>query len=345
MVNEVPPPVLVSFGITRECDLKCPHCYSDSGEKDPKELSTEEAKGLISDVAELGARLIILDGGEPALRSDLVELTKHAKDVGLRPVLGSNAMSITKELATKLKNVGCEGVAISLDGAEPKSHDEFRGLEGGWQKTVNGAKNCAIAGLPFQIAPLMHRKNWGELPTIIDQSKDLGANAVEIFDFVEAGRGKTHGEYELDTEKRKQAIDMIINLQRKDDITYRVIALPQYWAIVEKTVPEEEILERFVRSCCAAGTRYITILPNGDVIPCMVLQPVLGNVREQSIKDIWYNSPILKTLRNRDNLKGKCGRCKYKLTCVGARCKAFEKTGDIMAEDPTCWLTEDEIRA
>lgn len=345
MANGVPPPVLVSFGITRECDLKCPHCYSDSGEKDPKELSTEEAKALIGDVAELGARLIILDGGEPALRSDLVELTRHAKDVGLRPVLGSNAMSITKELATKLKEAGCEGVAISLDGARPKTHDKFRGLEGGWTKTVDGARNCAAAGLPFQIAPLMHRKNWDELGDIIKLSKDVGANAVEIFDFVEAGRGKTHSEYELDTEKRKQAIDMIIDLQRKDDITYRVIALPQYWALVEKTVPEEEILERFVRSCCAAGTRYITILPNGDVIPCMVLQPVVGNVREQSIKDIWHNSPILNTLRNRDNLKGKCGRCKYKLTCVGARCKAFEKTGDIMAEDPTCWLTEDEIRA
>jgi radical SAM protein with 4Fe4S-binding SPASM domain len=337
--------VLVSFGITRECDLKCPHCYSDSEKKDPDELSTEEAKKLISETAEMGTKLIILDGGEPTLREDLVELVSHANASGLKPVLGSNAMSITEELARKLTEAGCMGVAISLDGADPKTHDDFRGLVGGWQKTLDGARNCAKAGLQFQIAPLMHKGSWTQLEDVIDLAKQNGANAVEIFDYVPTGRGKGHEEYELDTEKRKSIIDTIINLQRRDDITYRVIALPQYWAMVEKTVPEEEILERFVRSCCAAGTRYITILPNGDVIPCMVLQTKLGNVHEQSIKDIWYNSPILKELRNRDLLKGKCGRCRYKLTCVGARCKAYEKTGDLMAEDPTCWLTEDEIKA
>lgn len=92
-----------------------------------------------------------------------------------------------------------------------------------------------------------------------------------------------------------------------------------------------------------AGTRYITILPNGDVIPCMVLQVKLGNVRENTLKEIWHDSPILRTLRNRDLLKGKCGRCKYRISCAGARCKAYEKTGDMMAEDPTCWFAEDII--
>jgi len=112
---------------------------------------------------------------------------------------------------------------------------------------------------------------------------------------------------------------------------------------VEREVPEDEVLEKYTRSCCAAGTRYITILPNGDIIPCMILQVVLGNIRNDSLKDVWYNSPILETLRNRDLLKGKCGRCKYKISCAGARCKAFEMTGDMMAEDPTCWFSEDVI--
>jgi radical SAM protein with 4Fe4S-binding SPASM domain len=174
-------------------------------------------------------------------------------------------------------------------------------------------------------------------------AENLGANAVEVFDYVPAGRGRGRSEYELGTDQRKEVIDQIIRWQSKGDITYRVIALPQYWVQVEREVPEDEVLEKYTRSCCAAGTRYVTILPNGDVIPCMVLQVVLGNVREDSLKEIWYDSPILETLRNRDLLKGKCGRCRYRIPCAGARCKAYEKTGDMMAEDHTCWFPEDVI--
>jgi len=333
----------MSFGITSECDLKCPHCYSDSGEKDENELSTDEAKDVIRQAGELGVHLLILDGGEPTLRKDLPELVTHARDCGIRPVLGSNGMSLSLELAGKLKNAGCEAVAISLDGINVKTHDDFRGAEGAWAKAVEGARNCARVGMGFQIAPLVHRGNWTELPAVAAFAKELGAGAVELFDFVAAGRGKQHLEYELDTEQRRGVIADIIKWQRSDDIIYRVIGLPQYWPAVEREVPEDEILARFVRSCCAAGSRYITVLPNGDVIPCMVLQVKLGNIREIDLKTIWHDSPELKALRNRDLLKGKCGRCKYRYVCGGARCKAYEKTGDFLTEDPTCWFSEEEI--
>lgn len=338
------PPFIVSFGITRKCNLKCPHCYSDSGEVDPNELSTGEAKKLIFEIADLGAKLLIFDGGEPTLRADLPELVKYAADRGLTPVLGSNGSFLTRKLVTGLKNAGLREVAISLDGSKPETHDNFRGVSGSWEKAIRAAKNCREKSLPFQIAPLVHSQNWKELPDIVEIAKDLGANAIEIFDFVTAGRGKENDEYELNSSNRKEIIKNIIKWQRKDDITYRVIGIPQYWVVVEKTVPEDEILEKFTKSCCAAGTRYITILPNGDIIPCMVLQKKLGNVRNNRLKDIWYNSQILKTLRDRTKLKGKCGRCKYKFKCGGARGKAYEKTGDYMAEDPTCWFTDEEIQ-
>jgi radical SAM protein with 4Fe4S-binding SPASM domain len=340
----VPTPVLVSFGITRECDLKCLHCYSDSGQKDPGELSTFEAKNVIDDVAEMGARLIILDGGEPTLRKDLTELIGYCRSKGLKTVIGSHGMSLTKELVRDLKRAGCQGVAISLDGAKAETHDEWRGIPGAWSRTIQGARICSEMGLPFQLAPMLQRGNWEQLRSIADLARQLKADALEIFDFVPTGRGKEHAEYELTAEQRKQIIEEVIGLQRMDDLTYRLIALPQYWAVVEKTVPEDEILMKFVRSCCAAGTRYITILPNGDVIPCMVLQVILGNVHKERLIDIWRQSPVLKMLRNRDNLKGKCGICRYKRTCAGARCKAYEKTGDFLAEDPTCWFSENEIR-
>lgn len=339
-----PSPVLVSFGITRECDLKCLHCYSDSGEKDTNELTTEEAKVVIGHVSELGAKLIILDGGEPTLRGDLLELIRYSAKMGLKTVIGSHGLLLTKDFVKRLKYAGCQGVAISLDGATAKAHDEWRGMDGSWSGAIEGAKNCASMGLSFQFAPVLHSRNYDHLTGIVNYACQLNSDAVEIFDFVPAGRGKRHPEYELNTEQRKKVIEDIIRLQRASDLVFRVIALPQYWVMVEKTVPEDEILMKFVRSCCAAGTRYITILPNGDVIPCMLLPVVVGNVRERSLIEIWRESSVLKALRDRNNLKGKCGICKYRTTCAGARCKAYEKTGDILAEDPTCWFTEDEVR-
>jgi radical SAM protein with 4Fe4S-binding SPASM domain len=341
--NRYGPPVLVSFGITRECDLKCPHCYSDSGEKDSNELSNEEAKRVIREVADLGAKIIIMDGGEPTLREDLVELVAYANDAGVRPVLGSNGMSLTDDLIIGLLEAGCMGIAISLDAADPGTHDNFRGLEDAWERTVQGAKNCARLGMPFQIAPLMWRGSWDQLEDIVNLSKGIGANAMEIFDYVESGRGRGQSEYELNTEQRKQIVEQVLHWQSEEDMVYRVIALPQYWAEVERRIPEDVVMEKFTRSCCAAGTRYITILPNGDVIPCMVLQTKLGNVRENNLEEIWYDSPILETLRNRELLKGRCGKCKYRVSCAGARCKAYEKTGDMMAEDPTCWLPDEVV--
>jgi len=262
------------------------------------------------------------------------------------PLLGSNGTLITKKLAQKLKNTGLKAVAISLDGCRAETHDLFRGVSGSWQKTLRGIENCAKVGLPFQVAPCMTRNNWMELPSLIERAKELGAVAVEIFDYVRSGRGKEHLAYELNTKLRKELVEQIIELQRKDEqLIYRVIALPQHWVRVEQSVPEEEIWEKFVRTCCGAGSRYACILYEGTVYPCMVLQVPAGNLREQSFKEVWNESTVFQELRNRELLKGKCGMCRYKYVCGGARCKTYEMTGDYLAEDPTCWFPLKEVRS
>jgi len=308
-------------------------------------LSTEEAKQLISDIADLGTRMIIFDGGEPTLREDLMELIRHACDVGLSPLLGSNGMvdTLTKNYARKLRDAGLKAMAISLDGAKPETHDEFRGLDGSWEKTIQGIKNCAGVGLTFQIGVCTHKKNYHELPKIVELARKLGANAVEIFDFVSSGRGLEHQEYELDVETRMKLIQQIIKMQRnEDELYFRVIGVPEYWVQVEISVSDEDAL-KFVRSCCGAGIRYGTILYDGTVFPCMLLPIPLGNVKKQSFTEIWKNSPVLNTLRDSSNLKGKCAKCKFKEICRGARCRAYVKTGDFMVEDPACWFDEKEI--
>ena len=338
----VAPPVMVSFAITRRCNLKCPHCYSESVEKPhPKELTTEEAKEVISDVARLGTRMIIFDGGEPTLREDLPELVKHAADEGLTPLLGSNGMkeTLSRELLRALRGAGLRAISISLDGAKPETHDSFRGVTGAWESTLKGIENCKEEGITFQIGTTLHKQNFEELPEIIDLAKKLGSYAVEIFEFVEVGRGAQNKQYSLSGEQRREAVGYLIERQLKEEeLFFRLIALPQYWIEAERRIEDEEGLLKFVRTCCAAGIRYGTILYDGTIFPCMLLPIPLGNVREVSFSEVWRKNPLLEKLRDAENLKGKCSRCKYREICRGARCKALAKTGDLFAEDPDCWI-------
>ena len=339
------PPVLVSYAVTRKCNLKCIHCYSEAIETPhPNELSTEEAKELISDIARLGVRMIIFDGGEPTLRDDLPVLIKHAYDEGLSPLVGSNGMdeTLSKSYLTRLKKSGVKVIAISLDGASPETHDMFRGVKGAWEKTIRGIRNCRDVGVPFQIGIAVHRKNINEFHNIVELSKKLGASAIEVFDFVATGRGKQYQEYELTKEQRVELVKYIIKRQiTEDDLYFRVIAIPQFWVEVEENVEDEELLLKFTRTCCTAGIRYATILYDGTVYPCMLLPIPIGNVRERPFSEIWKKSELLEKLRSRQYLEGRCKICKYKDVCMGARCKAFAKTGNIFAEDPTCWVVED----
>lgn len=339
------PPVMVSFSVTRQCNLHCFHCYSESVETPhPDELTTDEAKRVIAEIAEVGARLLVFDGGEPLMRQDIFELIEHANNVGLRPLMGTNATLITDEVAQHLAGAGLRALAISVDGADAKSHDEFRGEKGSWKRTMQGIENAHRAGIPFQIAPTLRHGSWGDWTDIADLAKQMGAVAVEVFDYIPAGRGSRNQQFVLGKEERQEFVKQYIGQQLKDDeMVYRCIGIPQLWVEVERSVPEEDVLMRFVRTCCGAGLRYCCVLYEGTVYPCMVLQKKAGNVRVQSFAEIWFESEVFQILRDRDRLEGRCGRCEWRHLCGGARCRVFEMTGSLTAEDPMCWLEEGDL--
>jgi radical SAM protein with 4Fe4S-binding SPASM domain len=339
-------PTLVSFAVTRECNLKCKHCYSQSVDSPhPRELNTDEAKQLISQIAETGAHLLIMDGGEPLMRPDIFDLVRQSRREGLTTVMGTNGTLITAGVADKLVDAGIQGLAISLDGAEAEAHDGFRGVEGAWEQTLQGIENVRQAGIPFQIAPTLRHGDWKQWGAIADKAKAWGANAVEVFDYIPAGRGEENPEFEMTVEERQAFVGEYVARQRADDeMVYRCVALPQIWVEIEKTVPEDEVLAKFVRSCCAAGTRYCCIVYDGTVYPCMLLQEKAGDVREQSFVDIWQTSEVFQILRDRDRLEGKCGRCDYRYVCGGARCRIYAKTGSLTAEDDACWFSDEELK-
>ena len=346
----VSPPYLVSYAITRKCNLKCKHCYSDAADTPAHdELSTIEAKRLLDDISSWGIGLLIFDGGEPLCREDFYEIAGYASSRGIRVVVGSNGTLIDKQNAIKMKEAGVKCVAISIDGAKPQTHDSFRGVDGAFRKAIEGVKACREVGLPFQFNTVIRRQNLPEIPDILKLAIEYGANAVEFFDLVQVPRVKERClEEVLNREERRRIIEWLAEAQEEMPILIRVPACPMYSLILkEKNINPKHLPAHLLHSIpyynrgCAAGMPrgYITILPNGDVIPCMLLQVKIGNVREESIIKIWEESPTLTKLRSREMLKGECGKCIHRDICAGCRGRAYEETGDIMASDPGCWLT------
>lgn len=343
--TDVPQPYLISYAITQKCNLKCKHCYSESTEEpDPNELSTEEAKLLLDDIASWGIKLLIFDGGEPLYRDDFFDIARYASTRGLRIVVGSNGTLIDIDSAKRMKSSGVMAVQISIDGAKAKTHDWFRGEEGAFDKAIEGARACKEVDLPFQFGMTIRKGTLDEIADMLKLAVDSGAIAAELFDLVQVSRVKEEIPDELlTTDERKEVMEWLAEAQKDYPIIIRVPGCPMYTLILkERNIQPKHFPANLLRRIpyyergCAAGMSngYLTILPNGDVIPCMLLHIKLGNVREESITQIWNNSQILLKLRDRSLLEGECGRCDYRDRCVGCRGRAYEETGNMLATDP-----------
>ncbi|KPJ51886.1 MAG: hypothetical protein AMJ37_03960 [Dehalococcoidia bacterium DG_18] len=347
--KEVKPPFLVSYSITTKCNLTCKHCYSEAIEdRAPDELTTKEALRLVDDLADWKIRLLVLDGGEPLCRDDFLEIASHASKRGIRTVVGSNGTLINERMARKMVEAGVQSVAISIDGANAETHDSFRGKSGSFHEALAGASALKMVGLPFQFNMIISKVTLSQIPDMLKLAVESGANAAELFDLVEAGRAKEECRGEvLDTGERKTIMEWLAQAQVDCPILIRVPACPMYPLILKQReirpihIPME-MLRRvpYYSRGCAAGMPfgYIVIRANGEVNPCMLLQVALGNVRERSITQIWQESQVLAQLRSRALLKGMCGECEYKMECAGCRGRAYERTGDMLASDPGCWL-------
>lgn len=343
------PPFLVSYSITTKCNLSCKHCYSEATEDgDPDELSTEEAFRLLDGLAGWGIGLLVIDGGEPLCREDFLEIVSYASGKGIMTGVGSNGILIDNKMATKMAKAGVQSVSISIDGANAETHDSFRGRSGAFDQALEGVSALRMVGLPFQFNMVIRKGTLSQIPDMLKLAVESGANAAEFFDLVEAGRARKECQDEvLEPEERKAVMEWLAQAQIDCPILIRVPACPMYPLIIKDRAIQPkhfpmEMLRRipYYGRGCAAGmsSGYIVVRANGEVNPCMLLQVNLGNVRERSITQIWQESEILGQLRTRELLKGKCGQCRYRVECAGCRGRAYERTGDMLAADPGCWL-------
>jgi putative heme d1 biosynthesis radical SAM protein NirJ2 len=336
-------PSLVSWNITRQCNLTCAHCYRDARERpDPQELTTAEGIALIEDIARVGFQVLILSGGEPLMRADLYDLIAAAKANGIRPVLGSNGTLIMEEAAARMRDQGLARAGISLDSADSDYHNRLRGSPTAWQDAIAGMKTCRAVGLPFQINTTVTRQNQDQVLAITDLARELGAAGHHVFFLVPTGRGKEIADDMVQAAFYEQLLEALLLRQREIGIETGAGASPSRFEIKPTCAPQfVRIADRLglhtrFAMGCLAGRTYCVITPTGEVQPCPYLPIPAGNVHDEPFSVIWQKAEILTALRERP-LEGHCGRCKWGQRCFGCRARAYWASGgDYMAEDPWC---------
>ncbi|MBF0450974.1 MAG: heme b synthase [Candidatus Magnetomorum sp.] len=337
-------PRLIAWEITRNCNLSCQHCRA-SATRGPYtgELDTESCFRLLDQVAELGKPIIILTGGEPLLRNDIFEIAAYGTNKGLRMVMAPNGTLITHENAVKLKEAGIQRISISLDGFDAASHDTFRGVEGAFDGALQGIRHARDVDLPFQINTTVTQQNLAAIPDIQELAVRSGAVAHHIFLLVPTGRGKYIADQSISAEEYEQTLNWFYEQREKTTIELKATCAPHYYRILRQNAKKEGKTVSFqshgldaVTRGCLGGTHFCFISHRGIVQPCGFLDLNCGDITQQGFQDVWLNSTVFQALRDYDQLKGKCGRCEYRSFCGGCRARAYEATGDYLAEEPLC---------
>jgi radical SAM protein with 4Fe4S-binding SPASM domain len=346
-------PFLVVWDVTYACNLKCKHCYANAGKPLENELTTEEAKNAIDKLDRASVPIIAFSGGEPLVRKDFLELAKYTHDKGLYVAVATNGTLITKSKAREMKEAGIRFTQISLDGASAKIHDNFRGIEGVYEKAIRGIKNCVNEGFFVNIATTTTKYNFKEAPKIMDLCKELGVNWLMAYNFIPTGRGKFISENDLTPAEREQFLkDLWEKLKNGVKVSvlstapqFARVALEAEVGLNEKIVPTHFFnpqlpdklmnLAEFIGGC-GCGRFYCAIRPNGNIEPCVFFPFTIGNIKEDDFEELWKYNSVLKDLRNKDVLKGNCGKCDYRYYCGGCRARAYGYTGDYLASDPGC---------
>lgn len=323
-------PSLISWNLTKKCNLKCPHCYMEAGRRAENELSTSECLALIDELKALGTEMLILTGGEPLLRKDIFEIACYASQHGIWVVMGTNGVLVNDRVAEKMVACGVKGVGISIDSLDPAKHNSFRGGPNAWEHSVRALDICRAHGLQVLVQTTVMAMNRDEIPAMIDFAREKGAWSFNLYFLVQTGRGQTMNDL-----TPAQTHDMLAELVDVQD-NYRPMLVRSKCAPQFKQIAYELGSGGLESGGCMAGTQYGRITPEGDVTPCPYMTVVAGNVREQGFTGVWQHSPVLHELRDHGRLKGRCGRCEFQQMCGGCRCRAYAAFGDYLQEDPAC---------
>lgn len=369
---------MVVWNFTNMCNLNCKHCYQSAVPyATSDELTLEEKLDLVDRLVDSGVKLPVISGGEPLIHPDFFPVLERIVSKGMHTAVASNATTINKEVARRLKETGLNYIEISLDSVIPEKHDEFRGAAGTWHQTVGGIKNCVEAGIFTAVSTVFTKNTMEEVDEMVDFAASMGALRFIHFNFVPTGRGPGIADQDLAPEEREEMLKKLSKKRRTAGIEVLSTA-PQYARVcIEQSLGvkrdpnyvyvetfgttsskyfvespthfsmirdqgETEVPSHAVKGC-GAGRLFCCIQPNGNVTPCMFIPSwVMGNLREESFEFIWEKMVAQPCFTDRESLEGNCGECSFRYVCGGCRARAINYSGNPVGPDTGCINNLDE---
>lgn len=321
-------PRLVIWEVTRACALRCAHCRAEAiAKRDPRELTTAEARGLMEQIAAFGtpAPLVVLTGGDPMWRGDLVEIVAHARACGLAIALTpSGTAAVTRARLLALRDAGIARLAVSLDAADAPTHDGFRGVAGSFAWTQRIIRDAIELDIPLQINTTVTAWTLPGLAAMADYASTLPLSLWAVFFLVQTGRGAALEQ--ITPGQCEEVLRFLASLQGRVPFLIKTTEAPHY----RRLAPSAG------RFSVNDGNGFVFVDHVGNVCPSGFLPLVRGNVRDGALCRTYREDPVFLRLRDPDALRGRCGRCRYRVVCGGSRSRAFAATGDCCGEDPLC---------
>ena len=363
-------PFVAIWETTRACDLACVHCRAAAQSRRSQfELTTEQGCKLIDDIADLAPRVFVITGGDPLKREDIYEHITYAKNKGLEPSVTPSATPLlTPEAIAKMKEAGIARMAISLDAHTAVTHDDFRRVPGSYGLTLRAIEAARDNNIPVQINSTVTKRTAKDIPRLAELlSRYENIVMWSVFFVVPTGRAKNEDMIEPEEVEtlfgvlHETSKNVKFNVRTTEAMHYRRYVMQKMMAARGKS-PSELIdpktglidgstvfmnnMPLGVQAQPGAITRaprgvneakgFVFISHIGEVYPSGFLPLKAGNVKKESLTEIYRNSEVFVSLRDSSKLKGKCGRCEYRELCGGSRSRAWATTGDIFAADPVC---------
>ena len=340
-VEDRPLLYMMTWRCTRACNYNCLHCSFASNPAAINEIDTEGGKRIVDELYEMGAKWFGLSGGEPLLRKDVFDIIEHAKSLGMNVSLITNGYYVKGHILDNLvKNEVM--TAISLEGKK-ETNDFIRG-EGAYATALEAMEKLSENGIFDCIVMTLNKRNCEEVDHIAQLGHKYNATRVVYHNYIPVGRAQKHLELAPTPQQYEQVLNRIYDLMQ--EYHYGKLSINMYCPFFARIAKQRGMpdfdywFNNVFLGQCFIGGRYIGLLENGDTRPCGFNEGYrMGNIRDKSMKEVWNDmqtSDFTRKLRDRNNLKGKCGVCEYREICGGCRTRAEIYTGDLFASDPAC---------
>ena len=336
-------PLLVIWEVTQSCDLACLHCRASARpERDPNELTTEEGYRLIEEIQRFGNPLMVFTGGDPLKRPDLYDLIRHSVNTGLRTnVTPSATPLLTARAIDEFQRCGVSRMAISLDGPDAATHDGFRRVEGTYDRAMAALRHARDIGLETQLQTTVTKRNLNRLGEMAEQAAEVRTKMWSLFFLVVTGRALEADD--LTGEEYEKVFEFLYDISKVAPFDVKTTEAMHYRRYIAQRLKEEHggrggaggrLLWR--TSGVSDGKGFVFVSHTGEIYPSGFLPVSAGNVRNDSLVEVYRNSSLFQILRDTTHREGKCGFCEYQKICGGSRARAYALTGNYLAADPRC---------